>query len=177
MSFGDGNMIDGKLYVTAYNINSGGRPLQSQVLVYTVPGMKLLHIHDIGGGVAESVTKHDNDFWVTYYDKMIIGRFDHAFKHKEDYNVSEAKGEFGGYQGAYWEGEYIFMQMHGPNHLGLNPSKGLDKYRFDGDTFMFEGTQKPLDYGTGQGVAVQYGYLLQNDRPENGVVIQKKFPE
>ena len=73
------------------------------------------------------------------------------------------KGEHGGYQGAYWDGEDFLVQMHGPNKLGLKTSKGMDRYRFNGTGFVFIRTEKPLTYGTGQGVAV-YGEYSPSER-------------
>lgn len=173
MSFGDGNLIDRKLYVTAYNANSGGRPLESRVVVFSVPDMKLVSEYDIGGSVAESVTKHNQSYWVTYHDKMEVGEFDLGFHPLRSYALSEPMGEYGGYQGAYWDGNFFLAQMHGPNEPGLRRSKGLDRYRFDGDKFVFIRTEEPLGYGTGQGVARYGQYLLQNDRPANSIVVKE----
>ena len=58
MSFGASNIIDHQLYITAYNLHGGGFPLESKVLVFSTKAMKLIREHDIGGGVAESITKY-----------------------------------------------------------------------------------------------------------------------
>jgi hypothetical protein len=173
MSFGDGNVIEGRLYVTAYNANSGGRPLESRVVIYSLPEVKLVSEHDIGGGVAESVTKHMGSYWVTYHDEMEVRRFDAGFRLIRSYPLSEPMGEYGGYQGAYWDAAELFVQMHGPNEAGQHPSKGLDRYLFDGTKFVFVGSASPLSYGAGQGVAVYGEYVLQNDRPGNSIVVKR----
>jgi len=174
MSFGDGNLIEGKIYITAYNIHSGGRPTESRVLVYSVPDIKLIKMYEIGEGVAESVTKYMDHYWVTYHDQMIIKQFDSSFDLIRAYTLSEKMGEYGGYQGAYWENDNIFIQMHGPNKLGQISSKGLDRYKFNGNEFVYLKTEKPLSYGSGQGVATYGEYIFQNDRPSNSVFVRSR---
>lgn len=175
MSFGDGNLIDGNIYVTAYNANSGGRPFESRVLVYSTPEIKLLKTYEIGEGTAESVTKYMNYYWITYNEKMVVKQFDSSFDIVHTYPLSEGIGKYGGYQGAYWENDNFLAQMHGPNKAGLTPSKGLDRYRFDGDEFVFRKTEIPLSYGSGQGVAIYGEYILQNDRPSNSIIVKRSF--
>ena len=173
-SFGDGNVISGKLYVTAYNFNSRPRPkiLKSRILVYDLPSLTWLQSFEIGDGVAESVTLHAGFFWVTYHDRMLVRRFDTHFVLLAEYPLSEERGSYGGYQGAVWRDDRFFLQMHGPNHPGKEPSKGLDVYRFVKDTFVFEETLPPLSYGSGQGVAVYGDILIQNDRPGNAIEVR-----
>ncbi len=175
MSFGDGNLIEGNIYVTAYNANSRGRPFESRVLVYSTPDLQLLKTYEIGEGIAESVTKYMNYYWITYNEKMVVKQFDTSFNIVHAYTLSEGKGEYGGYQGAYWQNDNFLVQMHGPNELGLNPSKGLDKYWFNGDEFVFLKTEIPLSYGSGQGVANYVDYIIQNDRPSNSVNLKRSF--
>jgi hypothetical protein len=79
MSFGDGNLVNGKLYVTAYNANSGGQPFESRVLVYSAPDIELLKTYEIGEGIAESITKYMDHYWITYHDKMAVKQFDTSF--------------------------------------------------------------------------------------------------
>ena len=173
MSFGDGNIIGEYLYITAYNANSNiNLPYESQVLVYSIPNIKLVKVFDIGGGVAESVTRYKDHYYITYHDSMVLKEFDLTFKMIETYSLSQVMGGYGGYQGAYWEGDNILIQMHGPNKLDQNPSFGLDRYKFDGNKFIFIKREEPLSYGTGQGVAKSKNYILQNDRPDNAIIVK-----
>ncbi len=173
-SFGDGNIFSGKLYVTAYNFNSRPRPtdLKSRVMIYDLPSLTLLQNYDIGEGVAESVTLHAGSFWVTYHDRMIVRRFDTNFVLLADYPLPMQPGTYGGYQGAVWQKDHFYLQMHGPNHLGEEPSKGLDVYLFADEAFVFLKTLPPLSYGSGQGVAVFGDMLIQNDRPGNAIEVR-----
>jgi len=171
MSFGDANVIDGKFYVTAYNVNSGAKDWVSRVLIYSLPDLELMDEIDIGEGIAESVTKSRGLFWVTYHDRMAVGVFNERFNLLRYEDLANLSAEYGGYQGAYWEGDRFFAQTHGPNELGLSPSKGMDEYRFDGERFRYVCTRAPMSYGAGQGVAVYRGVVLQNDRPANEVLV------
>ena len=175
MSFGDANIINGRLYITAYNANSGGFPWISRVLVYDPHLLELEEEIDIGSGIAESVTQHDGDYWITYHDRQIIGRFDSSFNFIKNYSLANLEDTYGGYQGAYWDGHYLYAQMHGPNEFGKTPSPGLDRYRFNGKKFEYICTKLPLSYGSGQGIAAYNGSILQNDRPANTIII--KNPE
>lgn len=172
MSFGDGNTVEGRLLVTAYNAVSGGRPpYVSRVLIYSLPDIVLVGEYNIGDGIAESVTLHNNSYWITYHDQMILREFDNDFEHIGTYTLSEPMGPYGGYQGAAWVGDDILLQMHGPNWDGLDPpSKGLDRYHFSDSEFVFVGTEIPLSYGSGQGVSIYNNRVFQNDRPANGIV-------
>jgi hypothetical protein len=173
MSFGDGNVIDGKLYVTAYNFNGGGHPYESKVLIYNLPELDIEEERELPGGVAESVTKHGGHFWVVYHDKMEVYQLDLDFNLVKKHKMSESISSYGGYQGSFWSGEYFFAQMHGANTLKATPSKGLDKYKYVGDRFIFLETLDPLSYGSGQGVCLTDDVIYQNDRPYNIIVMKR----
>jgi len=173
MSFGDGNVIDGKLYVTAYNFNGGGHPYESKVLTYRLPQLDLEEEKELPEGVAESITKHGGHFWVVYHDKMEVYQLDLNFNLVKKFELSESISSYGGYQGSFWASEYFFAQMHGANKLGDVPAKGLDKYKYLGDRFIFLETLAPLSYGTGQGVCLTDDVIYQNDRPYNIIVLKK----
>lgn len=126
MSFGDGNVLDGKLYITAYNFNSRARPLESRIVVWSLPDLGLISEHDIGEGLAESVRKYDESYWVAYHDEMVARRFDADYRLLDSYELSQPKGKYGGYQGSYWDGDDLLLQMHGPNKHERDGAKGLD---------------------------------------------------
>ncbi len=81
-SFGDATVIDGKLYVGAYNFNTSPRtlPLQSRIAVFNLADLSLIQDYNLGTavGIAEGVDKHDGYFWVVdgNTDTYVIKKYD-----------------------------------------------------------------------------------------------------
>jgi hypothetical protein len=174
MSFGDGNVIDGALYVTAYNVNSGGTPLVSRVLKYTLPGLTLSETYAIGSGTAESVTKYNNAYWVVYYDILAVRKYDLNFNFVQEYPLPAIEAPHGYFQGSFWEDGYFYANLHGHNvNESSSPFAKLVRYSFDGTSFTFDQAITPPTLGCSQGVSIYEGFYVWNDRPNNVVVITK----
>jgi hypothetical protein len=173
LSFGDCKIINGFLYATAYNFNSGGRPYESRVAKYSIPYLNYIGDYSIGGNVAESVNSYLGDFWVCYYDVQRIKRFDSNFHLKATYSLPQPIGPYGGYQTIIWDSNNVYLNLHGPNTLGLAYSTGFDHYTFDGNKFTFVERFKPPTYGCGQGVSKLGSTWYWNDRVLNRIVITK----
>jgi len=171
MSFGQGTIIDGKMYVTAYNFNASANPLESRAVIYNLQRLDILEEHDIGEGVAESISKYAGDFYICYHDKQEIRRFNSNYKLINIYPLSQKAGPDGGYQSIFWDGDCAFLNMHGANERGKVYSSGLDKYQFDGSSFKFSCRIKPPTYGSGQGVSKYLNRFYWADRVENKIVI------
>lgn len=176
MSFGDVNEIDGLLYATLYNLNDGGSPLVSRVVKFDPNTLDVLGVNDIGGNVAESVTKHDNAFWVAYHDIYSIRKFDLNFNLLQEYSlVMEPGFNQGGPQGSLWEGNTFYVNLHGHNSNADSPFSELRKYEFDGNKFNFVEKIMPPTIGCGQGLSKYGEYYFWNDRPNNCIVISKSI--
>lgn len=176
MSFGDGNEIDGFLYVTAYNINSGGSPLISRVVKFNLTDLSINQVYEIGLGTAESVTKNNNAFWVVYHDIAGVRKYDLNFTFLQQYNLSYVDAPNGLFQGTLWDGNYFYANLHGNN---LNSDaiafSQLRKYQFDGTNFNFIEAIAPPTDGCGQGLAKYGDYYFWNDRPNNLIVVSKNI--
>lgn len=175
MSFGGISINHNRLYATVYNINGGGKPYISRVIEYSLPKLTIVGEHDIGAGVAESIQKYDGSYWVTYYDKQKIGRFDLKYHHIKDYMLSQPMGQYGGYQGMMWYGGKMYVNMHGPNKYGKTPEVALDCYAFDGKKFIYLKTMKPATYGTTQDIEYFNHWFYWNDRPGNKIIITNRL--
>ena len=174
MSFGDMNEIDGYLYVTAYNINGGGNPFISRVVKYNPTDLSVVNEYEIGGNIAESVTKHDNHFWVVYHDVFVIRKFDLSFNFIQEYELTVDTHPQGGFQGSLWEDHYFYANLHSHNSIGdETPFAELRKYQFDGTKFIFIEKIAPPTIGCGQGLSKYDEYYFWNDRTENNIVITK----
>jgi len=176
MSFGDVNEIEGLLYVTVYNLNGEGNPLVSRVVKFDPNTLDVLGVHDIGGNVAESVTKHDNAFWVAYHDVYVVRKFDLNFNFVKEYSLFIEPGyNQGGPQGSLWEDNAYYVNLHGHNSLLDTPFAEIRKYEFDGNTFNFVEKIMPPTSGCGQGLCKYGNYYLWNDRPNNLIIISKSI--
>ncbi|MFT8348765.1 hypothetical protein [Clostridium saccharoperbutylacetonicum] len=176
MSFGDGNEIDGFLYVTAYNINSGGSPLISRVVKFNISDLTVNAVYEIGAGTAESVTKKDNAFWVAYHDIAGIRKYDLNFTFLQQYTLSYVDAPDGLFQGTLWDGNYFYANLHGHNSNGdATAFSQLRKYQFDGTNFNFIEAIAPPTDGCGQGLAKYGDYYFWNDRPNNLIVVSKNI--
>lgn len=184
MSFGDINEIDGFLYATVYNFNGGGNPLISRVIKYNIHDLSINQVYEIGENVAESVTKHDNSFWVVYHDIAVVKKFDLNFNFLQEYSLSIQEAIHGYFQGSLWEDNIFYANLHGHNKISdTQPFSKLYKYSFDGTNFNFIEVIEPPTIGCGQGLAKYGDYYFWNDRPNNIIVISKSirkgnvFPE
>lgn len=183
MSFGDGNVIDGYLYVTAYNINDGGTPYISRVIKYTIPGLTISAVYEIGNNIAESVTKHNNYFWVVYHDIPKVRQYDLEFNFIQEYALSTDDAPYGYYQGTLWDGDIFYANLHGHNAIGDEPFGEIRKFAFTGDSFNYIESFSPPLKTCNQGLAYYKGYYFWNDRTNNTIVITKDikkgrvFPE
>ncbi|WP_256759131.1 hypothetical protein [Cohnella sp. WQ 127256] len=174
MSFGDISYIDGFLFVTAYNANSGGpSPYQSHVVKYNTQdnGLNQITVNNIGTGVAEGIDKHLDDNWVSYHNIQKIRRFDASWVQKAEYNLPTVAKAYGSYQGIIWENGYLYANMHGPNEKGQDFQGGIDKFSFNGSTFTFVESFNPPSFGASQGMEKYNGIYLFNDRAENRIII------
>lgn len=171
MSFGDCTIIDGELFVTAYNINSGGSPLVSRVIRFSLSNLAVTSSHEVGGGVAECVIKKGSEYWISYHDVQHVKRFNSSFSLLNTYALSQPISSQGGYQGMFWIGEYLYLNMHGANNMGGVNVGSLDKYSFNGSAFTFLKSIKPPTFGATQGVSVYGDAVYWNDRPANEIVI------
>ncbi|MDM5231494.1 hypothetical protein [Lysinibacillus pakistanensis] len=176
MSFGDINEIDGVFYATVYNLNDGGSPLVSRIIKFDPDTLDVLSEHEIGGNAAESVTKHDNAFWVAYHDIYTVRKFDLNFNFLQEYSlVMEPGYNQGGPQGSLWEGNYFYVNLHGTNFIFEEPFAELRKYQFDGIGFNFVEKINPPTEGCGQGLSKYGEYYFWNDRIRNHIVVSKKI--
>lgn len=175
MSFGGISINHNKLYATVYNINGGGKPYISRVIQYSLPDLKLIKEDELGAGIAESIQRYDDSYWVTYFDKQKIGRFDLKFHHIKDYALSQPMGQYGGYQGMMWYKGKMYVNMHGPNQYGKTPEVALDCYSFDGKKFTYVKTMKPATYGTTQDIQYFDNRFYWNDRPGNKIIITNRL--
>lgn len=178
MSFGDISCIDNRLYVTVYNINSGGSiPYESKIVQYKIydDGFDQISVTDIGAGAAECVIDNNGFLWVSYHDQQIIKKFSKSLSFLESYSLPTAAKAYGGYQGIFWESNILYANMHGPNAKGDEFAGGIYKFSFVNNTFSFIETISPPTFGSTQGVCVYNGVYLFNDRPENKVVIVKNL--
>lgn len=174
MSFGDANEIDGYLYATLYNFNGGGSPKISRIVKFNIPDLSINEVYEIGGNVAESVTKHADAFWVIYHDIFVVRKFDLNFNLIQEYQLNINSAPQGGFQGTLWEGEYFYANLHGHNtNEDNNPFVEMRKYLFDGTNFNFIETITPPTDGCGQGIGKYGNYYFWNDRPNNMIVITK----
>lgn len=176
MSFGDVNEIDGLLYATVYNLNGEGSPLVSRVIKFDPETLDELSVHDIGGNAAESITKHNNSFWVVYHDIYTVRKFDLSFNLLQEYSLTMELGyNQGGPQGSLWEGDYFYVNLHGTNFIYEEPFTELRKYQFDGTDFNFVEKINPPINGCGQGLSKYGEYYFWNDRIRNHIVVSKKL--
>jgi len=175
MSFGDINNIDDKLFVTAYNFNSGGgNEPESHILVFN-KDLTLESKYDIGDGIAESVVENRGYFWVVYHDRKEIRRFDKNFKDYQSYELGQDFEKEGGYQGIVFNGDDLYVNLHGSNEFNQEYAFGLDYYKFGNEKFTFVERIKPPTYGAGQGIEYYDGKVFWADRPSNTIVITDKF--
>lgn len=81
MSFGDCYIIDGYLYATVYNFNSGPSTEEriSRIVKYSLPNLKQVDEFNIGYGTAESLAKFNNTYWIVYHDLNEIRQFNKDF--------------------------------------------------------------------------------------------------
>lgn len=168
MSFGDCSYIDGDIYATVYD---RVEPFDSRVLVIDKDTLRVKETHDIGNGLAEGVDFHDGFYWVVYHSHMEIRKFDSKFNFIESYPLTAEKFIYEAYQGLFWIGDDVYMNMHGPNLLGQEPSPGMDHYHFTGTSFEYIERVKPPTYGAGQGIEKVGNKYLWIDRPMNRIVI------
>ncbi|BCG61272.1 hypothetical protein [Paenibacillus sp. URB8-2] len=175
MSFGDCTVINDSLYATVYNFNSGAKKTVSRVVKYDLPNLKMVAEYEIGDGTAESVTQKDSFFWVVYHDKNNIAKFDLNFKLINEFPLLQQFEEEGGYQGIFFIGNDLFVNLHGSNKFNEKYAQGLDHYKYDGDTFTFVERIKPPVYGAGQGIEYYGGKYYWVDRPGNSIVIRDKL--
>ncbi|WP_416381834.1 hypothetical protein [Paenibacillus polymyxa] len=178
MSFGDISFIDGRLYVTAYNINSGGViPYESRIVQYKTydDGFHEISATDIGAGAAECIIDHDGFLWVSYHDQQVIKKFSKTLSLLESYPLPTTAKAYGGYQGIFWENGALYANMHGPNAKGDEFAGGVDKFTFTNNTFSYVETIVPPTFGSTQGMCKYNGVYLFNDRAENKVVIVKNL--
>ncbi|WP_260482992.1 hypothetical protein [Paenibacillus polymyxa] len=178
MSFGDISFIDGRLYVTAYNINSGGStPYESKIVQYKTydDGFNQISVTDIGAGAAECIIDHDEFLWVSYHDQQVIKKFSKTLSLLESYPLPTTAKAYGGYQGIFWENGALYANMHGPNAKGDEFAGGIDKFTFTNNTFSYVETIVPPTFGSTQGMCKYNDIYLFNDRAENRVVIVKSI--
>lgn len=172
MSFGDGTIIDGHLFVTAYNANAGTNSFMSRIVKYNLPNLDIAAEYDIGQGVAESVYKYLDNYWVVSFEApLTIKRFDIDFNLIKTYDLSASFGPEGGYQGAFFDGDILYANLHGSNYQGQKYAYGLDRYSFDGEKFNYIDRIKPPTYGAGQGIEHANDKYYWADRPGNRIVI------
>lgn len=176
MSFGDAKVINGFLYALVYNHNSGGaqEPVEnreSRVVKYELPSLDVAEEHSVGIGTAESIDFNKDSFWVVYHDLQHIKRFDTDFKLVSSYELNASFEKEGGYQGIIFEGDDLFVNLHGSNEFNMEYAFGLDHYRFNGEKFEYIDRIKPPTYGSGQGIDKIDGKYLWSDRPANQIVI------
>lgn len=183
MSFGDANYIDGSIYVTAYNLNSGGSPLLSRVVRLDVPTLNVVNEYNIGGNVAESVTRKDGNWWVVYHDLAVVRRFNNNFNLSAEYPLEIGPATNGGPQGSLWDGDVFYVNLHGPNSISDdNLFSEVRSYTFDGNNFTLTEVFSPPTLGCGQGLGKFGNNYIWNNRINNSIVITdsikppKKFP-
>lgn len=173
MSFGDCFVSDGFLYATVYNFNSSPPEEEriSRIVKYRLPDLKQVEEFDIGQGTAESLATYKGSFWVVYHDKNEIKRFNSKFRYQATYPLSAQFGGEGGYQGIFFKDDELYGNLHGSNQYGKEFAQGLDRYKFDGNSFKFIERIKPPTYGAGQGVEKVGSKVYWVDRPGNKIIV------
>ena len=175
MSFGDCSIIENRLFVTAYNFNSGGRPAVSRVLEYSLPELILINENDIGEGTAEGIVKYKNYYWVSYHDLQGVRKFDTSYKLIKEYELSQPISENGGYQGLIWENGDLYLIAHGSNWYGEKSYGKIHRYSFDGEKFTFIEAMEPISFGATQGICKFNGLFYFNDRVANRILISNNI--
>lgn len=124
-SFGNGTVINGKLYVGAYNANSLGASgninytplsnLKSRIAVFSLTDLSLLEDHDLGTQVkiAEGIDYHDGYFWVIdgWFDTFSVLKYDTNFNLIATYPLPVVNPVPSSltYQNINWKGNDIFL--------------------------------------------------------------------
>lgn len=176
MSFGDATVIDGFLFATVYNFNSQkDNQFESKILKFNKTTLELVEEFDIGDGVAESVYKNKDSYWVVYHDKKEIRKFDKKFKSFESYELGQDFEKEGGYQGLVFINDDLYVNLHGSNDFNGEYAFGLDHYKYIDGKFVFVERIKPPTYGSGQGIEFVEGKILWTDRPSNQIVITEEY--
>ncbi len=182
---GNGTVINGKLYVGAYNANTLGAStnpnytplsdLQSKIAVFSLSDFSLIEDFNLGTQVkiAEGVDYHNGYFWVVdgWFDTFVVKKYDTSFNLVSTYSLPVANAFAGEltYQNINWYGNDIFVNWHGSNSFGQTYAYGLDHYSFDGTNFNFVERLRPVTYGAGQGIAIVGNTFYWADRPGNAI--------
>lgn len=127
--FGDGNIIGGRLYITAMENSSGNPPWGDSVVMVYDPG-SLSFIEEFlltGHAGVEGVDKHDGDFWMVLWKSDIVERYSSNFEFLGSYNLSHRVDGLGE-QTIVWDGDYILVHGHGA---------AIDRYLWTGSGFEF----------------------------------------
>ncbi|MFD2614511.1 hypothetical protein [Paenibacillus gansuensis] len=178
MSFGDGTVINHKLYMTVYNFNSGPpeKERESRIVIYSLPELEIQKEIPIGGYSAEVVTMHKDSYWVFYHDKNEALILDKNYKIKNTIQLSANFEKEGGYQGAFWEGDNLYLNLHGSNSYDDNAyAFGLDHYKLTESGLKYIERIVPPTYGSGQGIDKLGSKYLWVDRPANKIVLTDKI--
>lgn len=171
LSFGNLTVEGSRLWATVYNFNAGPPILESRVVAFSLPELRPVAEYPIGDGCAEGLARHDGAWWVCYHDRPLLRRFDDDFHPTGEYTLPRTFGPEGGYQGLFWIGQDLYLNLHGCNKPGGEWSPGLDRLHFDGSHFTFVARYRPPTYGSGQGVSLRDGRIYWADRVANQIVI------
>lgn len=160
-SFGDASIINGELYVAAYNFNSSPRtlPLQSRVARFNLDTLNLISEHNLGTnvGVAEGINLKDGAYWVIDGNNNVfaVSRYDTSFNFLNTITLPHPTTPTGlTYQTLEWVGNELFANLHGENTAGIHWAYGLDHWSWNGTAFSFKNRFIPVAEGTGQGIAI-----------------------
>lgn len=113
--FGDGNVIDGKLYIALRTRDYSA----SAVGIWTLD-LQFLEIHPVINGVAEAVEKHEGRFWVIQRD-YFVSEYTLEWEYVRSYWLERH------YDGGVWIEDSLYCNSGGCV---------LDVYDFNGDQFI-----------------------------------------
>lgn len=170
MSFGDINYIDGYLYAVVYDRVP---PNESRVIKFN-RALNVVAEYPVGDNEAESIDKHDGYFFVTNHHNNEVYQFDEEFNLVEKHVMSESPPVNAGYQGIYWDGNDMYVNLHASTVNGVTYAGGLDRYTWNGTDFIFKERIKPPTAGSCQGVELFGDRVYWLDRFENRIIITPK---
>jgi hypothetical protein len=144
---------------------------------YNISDLTVNQVYEIGGNIAESVTKYNNTYWVAYYDAKVIRNFDLNFNLIKEYSLPiQGTPPYEYSQGAIWEDNNYYVNMHGNNYNSdLIQYAQMQKFSFNGTDFTYVESIAPPTNGCSQGITKYKGYYFWNDRPNNMIVISKSI--
>ncbi len=119
--FGDGNVIDGKVYIALR-----GRDFDSAAIAIWDLDLNYESIHSVEGGAPEAIEKLDGYYWIIQFGrgdkKNTIAKYNTSWVHQNTHSLKR------GYDGFVWKDGQIYC-----NYSECR----MDIYKFDGSNFIF----------------------------------------